>query len=428
MNMKNKSSGADAISKSKATGSWKKNFFRIYLGQAFSLIGSHAVQFAIIWWITVTTKSAIALTMATVVGLLPQAIIGPFAGVWIDRYSRKTIIIIADAAVALASGAMGLAFMFGQPSLIFVYIILFIRSLGGTFHTPAMQAAIPSLVPKSELTRAGGLGQMINSACNMISPMIGALLMNIMPIGSIMLLDIVGAGCAILTLSTVKIPHQPQTGPKQSVMAEMKQGVGEIRRNKALVSVTIAVLLGSIVFVPLGSLLPLMVNGYFGGTAWHSGSVQTLYSLGMLTASMVVGIFRGMKKTFMIISVSLFGFGVCGFIGGSLPAWAFWIFCAAVFMMGAAGSVSNIPYIAYIQRTVPQENLGKVLSLIRSLMSLATPIGLFVAGPVAQVIGVNRWMRSAGILMMLVGVLCYFITRKYDKLEEASLPIEVGGL
>lgn len=397
------------------TNQWKKNFFRIYLGQAFSLIGSQAVQFAIIWWITTTTGSAISLTMATVIGLLPQAIIGPFAGVWIDRYNRKTMMIIADTIVALASGALGLAFFIGQPSLIFVYCILFIRALGGTFHTPAMQAAIPSLVPKDELTRAGGFGQMINSACNMASPMIGALLMSFMPIGSIMLLDVLGAACAILTLSTVKIPSQVQPKTKRSVIAEMKEGIAAIRQNKALVSVSFPILLASIVFVPLGSLLPLIVNGYFGGTAWQSGTAQTLYSLGMLAASMVVGLFRGMKKTFLIISISLFVFGLWGFIGGILPAWAFWFFCVAVFMMGAAGSVSNIPYIAYIQKTVPQENLGKVLSLIRSLMSLATPIGLFVAGPVAQLVGVNVWMRSAGILMMLVGVLCYFLTRKYDK-------------
>ena len=418
MHMKNEHSDSYTTDKAVGKEQWRKNFFRIYLGQAFSLIGSHGVQFAIIWWITVTTHSAISLTLATVVGLLPQAIIGPFAGVWIDRYSRKHLMIFADALVAVASGVLGLAFMFGQPSLVFVYVILFIRALGGTFHTPAMQATVPSLVPKSEMTRAGGFGQMINSACNMASPMIGALLMNILPIGSIMLLDIVGAACAILTLSTVKIPYQPHTGAKRSVIAEMKEGIAVIKQNKALVSVSFPVLLGSIVFVPLGSLLPLMVNGYFGGTAWHSGTVQTLYSLGMLAASMVVGMLRVKNKNFLMISLSLFMFGFFGFIGGILPSWAFWIFAAAVFMMGASGTVSNIPYIAYIQRTVPQENLCKVLSLIRSVMSLGTPIGLFVAGPVAQIIGVNMWMRVAGILMMLVGILCYFLTRKYDKQEE----------
>lgn len=72
----------------------------MYIGQAFSLLSSSAVQFTIIWWITVETGSAIALTIASIVGLLPQVVIGLFAGVWIDRYNRKSIMIVADFAVA----------------------------------------------------------------------------------------------------------------------------------------------------------------------------------------------------------------------------------------------------------------------------------------------------------------------------------------
>lgn len=140
------------------TKNWKKNFFTIYIGQAFSLLSSSAVQFSIIWWLTVQTNSAMALTIASVVGLLPQAIIGPFAGVWIDRYNRKTIMIIADSTVAISSLILGVCFFFGTPPLVFIYVILFMRALGETFHKPAMQAAIPQLVPESELTKAGGLG------------------------------------------------------------------------------------------------------------------------------------------------------------------------------------------------------------------------------------------------------------------------------
>jgi MFS transporter, DHA3 family, macrolide efflux protein len=68
----------------------------MYMDHAFSLLSSSTIQFSIIWWITVQTDSAMALTAASVMGLLPQAVIGPFAGVLIDRYNRKTIMIIAD--------------------------------------------------------------------------------------------------------------------------------------------------------------------------------------------------------------------------------------------------------------------------------------------------------------------------------------------
>jgi DHA3 family macrolide efflux protein-like MFS transporter len=357
-----------------------------------------------------------ALTVASIMGLLPQAVIGPFAGVLIDRYNRKTIMIIADSAVAASSLVLGLSFFFTMPSLIFIYIILFIRALGETFHKPAMQAAIPQLVPENQLTKAGGLGQMVQSACSMVGPMLGALLMSITTLQYAMLVDVLGAILAILTLSTVKIVKHNVTSTKLRIIADMKQGIRAIKSNKALMTVSIPILLSTIVFVPMGTLLPLIVKEFFHGTAWHNGIVQTLFSSGMLIAAMVISITGGIKRQFLMISVGIFTLGICSFVGGMLPSSAFWIFCIVVFIMGTTGMLSNIPFTAYIQKTIPQENLGKVISLVTSVMSFAAPIGMLIAGPVSSLIGISRWMIFAGILMLVVGVLCYLLTRKYDAL------------
>lgn len=183
---------------------WQKSFFIIYIGQAFSLLSSSTVQFSIIWWITIQTGSALSLTIASIVGLLPQAILAPFAGVWIDRYNRKKVMIIADSAVALSSLFLGVTFLFGNQSMLLVYLVLFIRALGETFHKPALQAMIPQLVPASELTKAGGYGQMINSACTMVGPMLGAVIMTVTSLPYAMLIDVLGATIAVITLSFVK--------------------------------------------------------------------------------------------------------------------------------------------------------------------------------------------------------------------------------
>ena len=80
---------------------WAVRFFTIWTGQAFSLFGSALLQFALIWWLTQKTGSAIVLTMATLVGMLPQVVLGPFAGALVDRWNRRIIMIVADAAIAL---------------------------------------------------------------------------------------------------------------------------------------------------------------------------------------------------------------------------------------------------------------------------------------------------------------------------------------
>lgn len=191
---------------------WQKTFIIIYSGQALSLVGSAAVQFAIIWWLTVQTESAITLALASIVSCLPNMLIGPFAGVWIDRCNRRTVMIAADGLIALSSVILGIAFLSGNsPSVWFMYLILFIRGLGNTFHTPAMQAAIPLFVPVEILTKAGGWGNLVVSVSTMAGPALGAVLMSIFPMAAVMLVDIIGAAFAILCLLTISIPDIPRS-------------------------------------------------------------------------------------------------------------------------------------------------------------------------------------------------------------------------
>jgi len=101
-------------------------------------------------------------------------------------------------------------------------------------------------------------------------------------------------------------------------------------------------------------------------------------------------------------------------VAGLLPASAFWIFCAVVFVMGASGMIGNVPFTAYIQRSISQENHGKVLSLVHSAMSLGVPLGMMIAGPVTEAIGLENWMVGVGLLMLGVGTISYLLTREFD--------------
>lgn len=127
---------------------WAPRFFTIWGGQAFSLFGSALVQFALIWWLTQETGSATVLATATLFGLLPQIILGPFSGPLIDRWSRRLVMIFADAGIALATAVLAYLFWAGLVEPWQVYAVLFIRSAGGAFHWPAMQASTTMMVPE----------------------------------------------------------------------------------------------------------------------------------------------------------------------------------------------------------------------------------------------------------------------------------------
>lgn len=396
---------------------WKRQFMTVYAGQAFSIIGSAAVQFAIIWYLTVQTESAITLTTAAIVGFLPNALLGPFAGIWVDRYNRRTVMMLADGLVALSSVALGIAFLTaGTPPVWFIYGVLFLRGIGSTFHSPAMQAAIPMLVPADMLTKAGGWGNLITSGSNMLGPVLGAALMGIMPIAAVMLVDILGAGVAIGCLLFIRIPDIPQSGEKLNLLSDMKQGFRAIRENRLLTAGLPFIVLVGVLFMPLSSLFPLLVLTHFQGEAIHNSIAELVFAGGMLIASIALGVWGGMKRKFFMISLSVLVIGLAIAIGGLLPSSGFAVFVVCAFVMGNTATFFNVPFMAYIQETTAPEVMGKVFSLLLTMMTLANPIGLAIAGPLSDWTGVSNWFVYSGLALVLIGLLCWIRTWKHESM------------
>src|SRR5581483_6169520 len=132
---------------------WAARFFTIWTGQAFSLFGRQIVQFALVWYLTQKTGSATILATATLVAMLPQILLGPFAGAIVDRSSRRLVMILADSFIALSTAGLIVLFMMGKIQIWHIYVAMALRSLGSAFHSPAMSASTPLMVPEKHLTR-----------------------------------------------------------------------------------------------------------------------------------------------------------------------------------------------------------------------------------------------------------------------------------
>ena len=403
------------------TSSWKRTFLVIWTGQAFSLLGSSATQFALLWWLTIETGSPMVLALASIAGFLPQALLGPIAGVWIDRLSRKTVMIAADSFIAAASAVLAIAFLLGTPDPWLIYLILFLRAIGSVFHAPAMQAAMPLLVPPSELVRTGGWSQFLSSGSLMLGPVIGTLLMTRLHIAAVLAIDILGAILAVLTLLAVRL-RDPENDPSATpqLMREFRDGLDAIGRSPVLKAISLPVLFTTFFYVPVGSLFPLMVNSHFGGGAWHASLVEVLFAGGMLVASLLLGVWGGYKNPFMMIMASIGALGLALVGSGLLMPSGFLAFAALSFVMGMTGSFFSVPYFAVIQGAVPPEKLGRVISLLSSLMALAIPVGLFVAAPIAERTGIAAWFSLSGGLIVLAAGLGFFMTRDLPLPEPAS--------
>jgi DHA3 family macrolide efflux protein-like MFS transporter len=176
---------------------WKARFLTIWSGQAISLFGSRLVQFALIWWLTQETGSATVLAIASLIGLLPTVLLGPFAGALVDRWKRRQVILVVDTAIALVTLLLAYLFTIDAVGVGTIYVLLLVRGIGESFHWPAMSAATSLMVPDDQLTRVQGLNQMLFGGLNIVAAPLGALLLGILPMQGIMLhhVDRCGDGC-----------------------------------------------------------------------------------------------------------------------------------------------------------------------------------------------------------------------------------------
>ncbi|MCL1874312.1 MAG: MFS transporter [Clostridiales bacterium] len=390
---------------------WKNKFLFIWSGQGASVLASSAVHFSIIWWLTDLTGSPAVLAIAAMAGFLPQALFGPFAGVWIDRLKRKRVLIGADFFISLVSFALFLVFVLGQPSPAFIYLSLFLRACGFLMRNPSMQAIMPMLVPKSHITKVAGWNQMVQSASLMLGPVVGAALFAILPMHLLVLIDAAGALVSMIMVSLVKIPN-PEKGQEQNnVLAQMKEGMLIILSKKPLVRLAPSLLLAVLIYVPIPALFPVMIKTHFIGTAWHAGSVELSFAGGLLISSLIIGLWGAPQKRFRALAISLGSAGIFLALGGILPAGYFYIFLLLALAMGFAGNTFVVLFTSYIQLIIPERSMGRVFALITSLMALATPVGLFISAPIAELIGIDRWFFYSGLAMVISGLLCAILTR-----------------
>jgi DHA3 family macrolide efflux protein-like MFS transporter len=378
-------------------------------------LGSQLVQFALIWWLTKTTGSATVLAVASLVGLLPQVFLGPLAGALVDRWNRRLVMIAADSLIALST--LVLAFLFYKGSVLVwqVYLLMFLRSAGGAFHWPAMVASTSLMVPKQHHARIQGFNQMLGGGINIIAAPLGALLLELLPMQGVLGVDIGTAAVAILPLLFIHIP-EPQRSQaaqagmeKTSVGQDFRAGLRYIWQWPGAIWLMGMAMLINVLLIPAFSLMPLLVTKYFSGQAIHLATLQSASGIGIVLGGLALGVWGGFRRRIHTSLLGLFLLGLGSLAVGFTPASAFGIAVGAMFVLGFADPLTNGPVFAIIQSTVEPEMQGRVLTLLGSAAAAVSPLGLIIAGPVADAFGVRTWFIAGGILTLLMGVVALFI-------------------
>lgn len=404
-------------------------FAVMWAGQAFSLFGSHLVQFALVWYLTESTGSGTILAFSTMMAMLPQVLISPFAGALVDRWNRRIVMIVADAIVALSTVALAVLFATGSVQIWHIYVVMLIRATGGAFHWPAMQASTTLMVPKRHLSRVAGLNQALMGAASIAAPPLGALLLSVVPLQGVLAIDVVTALLAVTPLLFILVPQPEQApGERPTVLADMVEGLRFVAAWPGLVTILVMVTMINLLISPAFSLLPLMVTEHFGGGALELASLQSAEGIGMIVGGVLLGIWGGFRKRILTALVGLVGMGLSLVAIGLVPGSLLVLAIGAMFVTGLMVPIVNGTFFAVLQATVPPAMQGRVLTLtMAGATAAATLIGLPIAGPVSDVLGVPTWFVAGGVVTALMGVVGMFLPA-IMQIEDQKLPAADAGL
>jgi len=390
-----------------------------------SILTSITVNFAVILWITFETDSAEMLAYAAVAAMLPQALLGPVSGVFIDRWNRKRTMIIADSFIAFCTLILAVLFWLEIAQMWHIFVLLALRSVGAAFHAPAMQASVPLIAPKDQLTRVAGINQMINSVGNIAGPALGALLIINFKMQYVLMIDIVGAAFACISLLFVTIPNpEKSVGKVRGIFREMKEGAMTVLKNRGLSWVFLFSVLVTLFLMPVSVLFPLMTTQHFGGGEYQVSVIEIAWGVGALVGGAIMGAKVYNVNKVILLSISYFACGISFVIPGLLSPGAFGWFVAMTAFGGITGAVYNSAFTAIVQTNVEPGALGRVFSMFYTFSLIPSMLGLIGIGFFADSLGVANSFIVCGALIILIAFLS-LLPRSAIRVDSKRKPQQV---
>ena len=390
---------------------WKRVFAIIWTGQFLSILTSSIVNFAIVLWLSLETGSAEVLAFATMAALLPQSVLGLFTGIFIDRWKRKRVMIMADSFIAFCTLILAVLFYFDLAKISHIYVLLALRSVGSAFHMPAMQASVPLLAPKSELMRIAGINQVIQSVCNIAGPALAGLFITMMKMTNILLLDVAGAAFACLSLCIVFIPDpsHEERNSELHLWREAKEAIMEVRNQYGLSWLFLLSILATFVIMPVSVLFPLMTLNHFAGNAFQVSLVEVSWGGGALLAGALLGLKKYRWNEILLINGMYIALGLTFLFSGLLPVSGFIWFAVLTALGGVCGSLYFATFTTVIQSRIDPGVMGRVFSFYMSFSMLPSMIGLLSTGFLADSIGLGNTFIISGGFLCLIGIISFFI-------------------
>ncbi|MFX0022677.1 MAG: MFS transporter [Candidatus Hermodarchaeota archaeon] len=389
------------------------SYIFFWIGQLVSLLGSSIVQFAIIWWITYETESAVFLSIAAVITFLPQVITIPIAGVFADKWNRRIALIIIDFSQAFSTLILVFIFLGGGGNVWIVVLFNCIRSIFQAFHMPTVDAIVPAMVSKDKLTRMNSFNNLFRGLIRFVGPIIGAVVIAFWSIEHILWIDVITFIIAVIPLLFISIPSVERDQDKEedySFMNEFKEGIGLLKTTPGFLILAVWSLLVNFLSVPFGTLLPYFVRVTHSGTESHFAMLLVFLQAGSIIGALVISIKKDWRRKILIImggsAITFIGFVIVALA----PTGLFLMMGIGEFIRGFTLAAGLPVYFTILQTAVPQDKQGRIFSIDATLSFAIMPFGMLIAGPLANLMGIVNFFILLSILGIAVCLGTYFLT------------------
>ncbi|MBW4508059.1 MAG: MFS transporter [Scytonematopsis contorta HA4267-MV1] len=362
-------------------------FILILFAQLVSLIGSSLTDFALGIWVYQRTGSITQFSLIIISGALPLIVASPLAGVLVDRWNRRWVMILSDSGAALATGAIALLIVTNRIEIWHIYLATAISSTFYAMQGLAYTATTTLLVPKQHLSRASGMMQLTGSATQLISPVLGGILLGIIHIEGIILLDFATFFVSLITLflvrfpeiNTVKTDDTKQVG-RNSLLQEINYGWTYITDRQGLLGLLIFMATNSFFFAIFNVLFTPFVLSITSTNV--VGIIVSIGGIGSVASSLLISTWGGSQQ----LIYSLFGFqllgGLCILFMGlytSLP-----LLTLSIFLISFASPIIYGSNQVIWQRKVPPDLQGRAFAVRSMIGSLFRLLAYLVSGPLVE--------------------------------------------
>jgi MFS transporter, DHA3 family, macrolide efflux protein len=365
-----------------------QTFTLIWFGQLVSLLGTAMTRFALLIWAYQQTGEATTLALLGFFAFGPLVLVSPFAGVLVDRWDRRKVMMLTDFGAGMMTVGMLLLYVTGNLQIWHLYVAEALTGIFEAFQSPAYTAATTVLVPKEHYRRASGMRSLASSLAEVGAPFFAGLLLRGVGITGVMVIDVATFLIAMLTLLLTRIPRPAVTAEgeaaKGSMWSEMGFGFRYIFQRPGLLGLLL-IFVGFNLFAGLTyfSILNPMILARTGGDELALASVQSALGIGGVVGGVLVSIWGGPKRRIhSILGGAAISFLLGDFmlaVGRSVEAWMLAGFLAAIF----------IPFITGNERAIWQSKIapdvqGRVFAASSMLRMATFPLGFLLAGPLAD--------------------------------------------